>query len=360
MTYKLLIVDDELANLRLLERLFSREFECLTASSGAEAIRLLEQHNVAILITDQRMPQMTGIDLLKHTARLRPHMVRILLTGYTDVEVLVDAINSGLVYMYVTKPWNNDDLKLKINRACEHYESNKQSSALALANDRLLGRLQENKLSVVTALSEMTRTRDEYAHGHALRVCNFAIAIAEKMDLGEADKETLAAAALLHDLGELHELTNGRPNTRGFPPAQTTNVQAHSECEARLLAAIPELASVADCIKLQRENFDGSGSPGRLAGEQIPLSSRILRVADEYDLMIQPKASVASMTHDEAMRFLSQRSGKQFDPSIIEIMSQLKPANAANSRVLVADLADPVDSFASDDFEPRFVDAIFS
>jgi adenylate cyclase len=74
MTYKLLIVDDEPANLRLLKRLFSGEFHCLTASSGAGAIRLLEQHDVAILITDQRMPMMTGMELLKQTARLRPHI----------------------------------------------------------------------------------------------------------------------------------------------------------------------------------------------------------------------------------------------------------------------------------------------
>jgi putative two-component system response regulator len=360
MTYKMLIVDDELANLRLLERLFSREFECLTASSGAEAIRLLEHHDVAILITDQRMPQMTGIDLLKHTARLRPHMVRILLTGYTDVEVLVDAINSGLVYMYVTKPWNNDDLKLKLNRACEHYESNKQSSSLALANDRLLGRLQENKLSVVTALSEMMRTRDEYAYGHALRVSNIAIAIAERMDLAEDDKAALSIAAMLHDLGELHIFNNGPSTGRADQPAIA---RAHSESEARLLAAIPELTSVWDCIKLHRENFDGSGFPGGLVAEQIPILSRILRVADEYDLMIQPQALAASMQHDEAMKFLSQRSGKQFDPRIIEIMSQHKPDDAANSWVIVADLAEPadsLDSIAADGFEPGFVDAVFS
>ncbi|HUS08948.1 MAG TPA: response regulator, partial [Pyrinomonadaceae bacterium] len=78
MKYKMMIVDDERANLRLLERLFASDYECLTASSGEEAIQLLRQHNVAILITDQRMPQMTGIELLKQTAGLRPHMVRIL------------------------------------------------------------------------------------------------------------------------------------------------------------------------------------------------------------------------------------------------------------------------------------------
>jgi len=143
MKYKLLIVDDELPNLRLLERLFSRNFHCLTASSGADAIRLLEQHDVAILISDQRMPMMTGIELLKQTAKLRPHMVRILLTGYTDVEALVEAINSGLVYMYISKPWNNDELKLKVNRACEHYENNKKRHYLTLANERLLQRLKD-------------------------------------------------------------------------------------------------------------------------------------------------------------------------------------------------------------------------
>jgi response regulator RpfG family c-di-GMP phosphodiesterase len=352
MTYKLLIVDDELANLRLLERLFSREFECLTASSGAEAIKLLEQHNVAILITDQRMPHMTGIDLLKHTARLRPHMVRILLTGYTDVEVLVDAINSGLVYMYVTKPWNNDDLKLKIKLACEHYESNKKSSALALANDRMLGRLQEIKLSVVTALSEMLRTRDEYAYGHALRVRDHAIALAETMNVSDLGKEELSAAATLHHLGDADIFTDTTSNRRWSAIDHNAIGRAHSECEARLLASIPELRKAVDVIKSYRENFDGSGTPNGLVAEQIPLACRILRVANEYDLMLQPQASVASMTHDEAMRFLSQRSGKQFDPTVIELMSQFAPIDVPESAIIPGD---ELISLASDDFEPGYV-----
>jgi putative two-component system response regulator len=357
MTYKMLIVDDELPNLRLLERLFSPNFDCLTASSGAEAIKLLEQHDVAILITDQRMPQMTGIDLLKHTARLRPHMVRILLTGYTDVEVLVDAINSGLVYMYVTKPWNNDDLKLKINRACEHYESNKQSSALAIANDRLFSQLKETKLSVVTALGEMLGSRDEYAYGHALRVSNYAIAIAEKLDLSEQDKEELSAAAMLHHLGEADVFSNAKASRRWSAVSQNVIVRAHSECEARLLDSVSELRTVLDIIKSYRENFDGTGFPGGLAAEQIPVSCRILRVAVEYDLMIQPKASVASMRHDEAMRFLSQRSGKQFDPRVIEIMSQLSPDQLPQDSEIAADESTIL---AEDSFEPALVDAIFS
>src|SRR5205823_8135824 len=95
MAYKIMIADDEPANLRLLERLFRRDYQVLTAASGQEALQLLEQHDVALLVTDQRMPGMTGIELLKRTAEFRPHMVRIILTGYTDIGALVEAINCG-------------------------------------------------------------------------------------------------------------------------------------------------------------------------------------------------------------------------------------------------------------------------
>lgn len=321
MTYKLLIVDDEPANLRLLERLFSRVFHCLTASSGAEAIRLLERHDVAILISDQRMPMMTGIELLKQTAAMRPHMVRILLTGYTDVEALVEAINSGLVYMYITKPWNNEDLKLRVNRACEHYEQNKNRQALADANQRLLRRLEEMKLSIVTALSEMLRIRDQHAFDHALRVRNYSMVIAANMDVSEVQIEELSIAALLQNLSGIDVSRNG----------EQTILQAHSECEARLLHAIPELANVAEIVSCHRENFDGSGTPRGLSADQIPLLCRILRLADEYDQMVLPKAS-AHMTHDEAMRFLNQRSGKHFDPMVINVLLQLSPEELAKQQ----------------------------
>jgi adenylate cyclase len=151
-SYKIIVVDDEPANLRLLERLFRRDYEVITAESGEEALRLLRQHDAALLITDQRMPGMTGVELLKHTSTLRPHMVRIILTGYTDVDTLVEAINSGLVYKYVTKPWNNEELRLTVSRELEHYETNKARHDLQMTNQRLLARLRE--IQQLAALDE--------------------------------------------------------------------------------------------------------------------------------------------------------------------------------------------------------------
>jgi DNA-binding NtrC family response regulator len=143
MLYKILIVDDEPANLRTLARLFREDYEVLTAESGDDALALLDQHDVALLITDQRMPGMTGIELLKKTVPLRPRMVRIILTGYTDVDALVEAINCGQVYRYVAKPWDNEELRLTVKRALEHYEASKQRHELGSVNARLVSRLGE-------------------------------------------------------------------------------------------------------------------------------------------------------------------------------------------------------------------------
>src|SRR5919107_1491158 len=143
MDYKIMIVDDEPANLRLLERLFRQDYKVLTAGSGEEALALLAQHDTALLITDQRMPNMSGLELLKRTAALRPHMVRMILTGYTDVGTLVEAINSGLVYRYLTKPWSNEDLRVPVARALEHYESVRRRHELEMRNSRLVARLEE-------------------------------------------------------------------------------------------------------------------------------------------------------------------------------------------------------------------------
>src|SRR5687767_8329584 len=97
MHHKILVVDDEPANLRLLKRVLSDEYEVLSAQSGAEGLALLKEHDFSLIITDQRMPAMTGVQLLEQSLSIRPDSIKILLTGYTDVQSLIDAINSGHV-----------------------------------------------------------------------------------------------------------------------------------------------------------------------------------------------------------------------------------------------------------------------
>ncbi|MEW6495295.1 MAG: response regulator [Cyanobacteriota bacterium] len=120
---KMLVVDDEPDNLDLLYRTFRRDFEVLRADSGVNALSVLAtEGEVAVIISDQRMPEMKGTEFLSKTVPQFPDTVRIILTGFTDVEDLVEAINSGQVYKYITKPWDPHELKAVVQRAAETYE----------------------------------------------------------------------------------------------------------------------------------------------------------------------------------------------------------------------------------------------
>lgn len=120
---RILIVDDEPDNLDLLYRLFRRDFKVLRAENGIEALELLAREGeVAVILSDQRMPEMKGTEFLRKTVPDFPDTVRMILTGFTDVEDLVDAINAGQVYRYITKPWDPDDLEQLVGRASYTYD----------------------------------------------------------------------------------------------------------------------------------------------------------------------------------------------------------------------------------------------
>lgn len=126
---RMLVVDDEPDNLDLLYRTFRRSFKVLRAESGTEALKVLaEEGEVAVIISDQRMPEMKGTEFLSKTVPEFPDTVRIILTGFTDVEDLVDAINAGQVYRYITKPWDPEELKNVVERASETYDLIKQQN----------------------------------------------------------------------------------------------------------------------------------------------------------------------------------------------------------------------------------------
>ena len=131
----LLIIDDEKEILRSLTLTFADDYEVFTASSGAEALVLLEREDIALVIADQRMPEMTGVEFLTKTLQINPRIIRIILTGYTDTTALVQAINQGHIYQYINKPWDRQELRIIVRRALESYD-------LTLENQRLLKELQ--------------------------------------------------------------------------------------------------------------------------------------------------------------------------------------------------------------------------
>lgn len=330
MTYKILIVDDEAANLRLLERLFRRQYDVVGATSGAEALELLRLHNAALIISDQRMPGMTGTEFLQRAAEMRPQTVRILLTGYTDVNALVEAINSGIVYKYVTKPWRNEDLQQTVSRALEHYETIKSQHELRQHNERLKAQLKTTREGFVRVVAGLLDLKDTYAPGHSRRASSYAVAVGQELNLAAEEIEQLSLAAFLHEVADV-----ALPNDILFKTDELTDEERrvgkyNFERGLQLLADVPELYEVASTVRYQHEYWDGSGYPEGLRGEQIPLHSRIIAVADAYDQMTTRHPAKPDLTHAEAIERLRASAGKKFDPEIVRVFCGLKSFGQPN------------------------------
>jgi DNA-binding NtrC family response regulator len=126
---KILFVDDEPFILQSLAMLFELDYEVFTASSGEEALKLIKQHDFKVIISDQRMPGMQGVDLLKEAKLLAPHAMRILLTGYSDLDAVINSVNVGEIFRYVNKPWKSDRLKETVSVACRAFDAMKHATA---------------------------------------------------------------------------------------------------------------------------------------------------------------------------------------------------------------------------------------
>jgi response regulator RpfG family c-di-GMP phosphodiesterase len=147
----ILYVDDEENNLTSFKATFRIKYNVLTASSAEEALKLMETKPVEIVITDQRMPKMTGVEFLELVIEKFPDPMRILLTGYADMNAVIDAVNKGKIFHYLSKPWNEEELESTINRAFETYQKNQEikemNEKLVISNNQLEFLARQNLLS---------------------------------------------------------------------------------------------------------------------------------------------------------------------------------------------------------------------
>jgi len=156
----ILLVDDEKSILNSIIRLFLNEkYEILTAASGKEALQIMEENDVSLIISDHRMPEMTGVEFLSLAKDIAPDAIRIMLTGYADLEASINAINEGEVYRFITKPWNDEELLITVKRALEHRElilQNRRLTKTVKKQAAILEKLEDH----YPGISEVTRSED--------------------------------------------------------------------------------------------------------------------------------------------------------------------------------------------------------
>ncbi|MBX9685664.1 MAG: HD domain-containing protein, partial [Candidatus Obscuribacterales bacterium] len=296
------------------------DYDTFLAENGPEGLKILEQETVSLIITDQRMPGMTGVQVLQESLKIQPDAVRILLTGYTDIQALIDAINSGQIYKYVQKPWDAEDLKLTVKRALESLELKQSNDRLVLELRAALSQLENISLGTIFALANALDAKCDYTSGHSLRVSRYAVSIGLKLGLAADELKDLELAGILHDIGKI-----GVPESILWKPgrldAEEQKLMAiHPEKSAQMLEEIEQFERVRLWVRHHHEHLDGSGYPDKLAGNDIPLGARVVLVADAYDAMTSDRPYRQSIGYERAGQELRKYSGKQFDPEMVDAL----------------------------------------
>jgi response regulator RpfG family c-di-GMP phosphodiesterase len=347
-----LCVDDEQNILEALRRVFRRDgYHVLVADRGIEALATMERTKVDLVISDMRMPEMDGARFLSEVKRRWPDTVRLLLTGYADLESTVTAINEGGIYCYLAKPWEDNDLRMTVRRALDHKAAEEERRALlalthrqneelkalnASLEDKVRARTEEIRQTVsflemaygqlkksyqeaIPVFAQLIEMREGMAAGHGRRVADLAHAIGCELQFPEDELEQLYAAALLHDIGKIglpDELVRTPHN--GLTSAQQKEMKEHPIMGQAALMSLHSLDEAGRYIRSHHERYDGKGYPDGLALDQIPLGARILTVANEYDNLLSGTLLGEQLGRDDAQAFMVENHGKRYDPSVID------------------------------------------
>ena len=296
------------------------------------------------------MPEMSGVDLLQSIRERHPNVVRMMLTGYTEMNVAVEAINRGEIFRLITKPWNDEELKATLRQAFDHYDlkneirrlnqiTREQNFKLQDMNRNLEAKVRERTkqlaakntelrtayVQTIRALAEAVDAKDAYTRGHSERVGVYASRIAREMTMRKEMIERVYIAGLLHDVGKI-----GIPDAIITKPERLNEeeyqqIKQHPEIGAKILEPVEFLRNIVPCVRHHHEWFDGStrGYPDRLRGDQIPLPSRVILVADTVEAMTSDRSYRKGLPIDTVVRELHKYSGSQFDPTVVEAFLRL-------------------------------------
>jgi len=301
-----LLVDDEANILNALERLLlDSDLRVLRAGNGGEALEILRTEPVAVVVSDNLMPGMRGVELLSRVRDSSPDTARVLLTGYADLPTAIEAINRGEVFRFHVKPWVDEEIVRTIEEGVQRY--------------RLVRTLRKGDESTLRSIAQTIELKDPYTRGHCDRVEAFARMIAGKLDLPESMRRAIRQGSWLHDCGKI-----GVPEAiLNFPGKLSEEdfsvVRKHPGWGAEVgrQANLPE--EVINIILYHHERFDGRGYPTGAKGKEIPLEARIVAVADVFDAMSTDRPYATGYDRVEARRVMGVLRGAALDPELVDI-----------------------------------------
>ena len=343
-TDSILIVDDEPVVLNALKETLEREkYHVVACSSPIKALAILEERTFAVIISDQRMPEMLGLEFLVESRRICPHASRILITAVLSLPTIVDAINKGEIFRFVAKPWLREELLATVRNALHRHElithneilqaqTQELNARLMVANSSLekqVKDLEERRLQLNAANLELgaryesslelcrriLTAYDPILGGQAKALVEFANKMAETEHFNEAERHALRSAAWLSDLGLIgvsrELLRSFRANPGVLTERERATLHHHPVYSQTLAALVDSRTDVGEVIRAHHEHFDGTGYPDGIAGRNIPWPARCLAVAVGFVESGQPKQA--------AIDTILAKSGSTYDPEAVRL-----------------------------------------
>jgi response regulator RpfG family c-di-GMP phosphodiesterase len=310
MIEKILFVDDDPDILASYRRVLRKQFRIDTAPGGLEALELVAAEGpYAVIVSDMRMPGMDGTRFLAETHKRAPATVRMMLTGQSELDTAVEAVNEGHIFRFLTKPCPPDTLARALDAGVEQYR-------LITAEKDLL---QKTLSGSIKLLTDVLSVVNPAAFGRASRVRRLVRQLATELKL-ESDWQ-LEVAAMLSQIGcvtlpadTLERVCHGKP----LSAAEARLFQDHPKVGHDFIVNIPRLEGVAAIIRYQEKRFDGGGQPpDGVGGEALPAGARLLKVALDFDTLV-----TAGMTGGSAFAQLRARAG-WYDPAILEALGKV-------------------------------------
>ena len=372
----LLLVDDEPSVLSALRRLFRPHgYQVLQATSGADALALLSEQPVDLVISDMRMPAMDGASLLEAVRLRQPDTVRILLTGYADIGSTVAAINRGEIHRYIAKPWDDQDMLLVVRDALARRGLEQQNAQLLALTQSQNQQLRELNLSLearvsartaeleqvnqmlnaayaevssnftlsVTVLSGLLEMRQDGIAGHSRRVSLLAKRMAAHLQLDSRAQEDVFLAALLHDIGKIG-FTDAmlRKPISTYSSDELARYRQHPLDGEAALMPLAQLHGVARIVRQHHERFDGHGYPDALAGDAICMGARIVAVASDYDGLLNGSLVQQRFSRDATCQALRAGGATRYDhrvvAALLAVLSEIDAEAVAETQVEIRNL----------------------
>jgi cyclic di-GMP phosphodiesterase len=344
---RVLLVDDEPAVWQILgEKLGRSGFDCLGRSRGEDALACLEQESIDAVVSDLKMPGMTGLQLLAETQKRHPHVAFVMATGEDDIRVAVEAMKHG-ADDYLVKPFHLDAAVESVRRALrkKHMEAELERYRHQLEDmvERRTHQLQVAMTQIEHAYDETLEAlgaaldlRDTETAGHSHRVSLYCLEIARAVGCTNEQLKTIARGSYLHDIGKI-----GIPDSVLLKQGKLTAeemaiMQTHVRIGYELLSRIPFLSSAAEIVLAHQERYDGAGYPQGLAAEEIPLGARIFAIADTLDAMTSDRPYRQALPFETAREEITRESGKQFDPDVVRVFLSLPEQSWEKIRLQVA------------------------